>query len=94
MLLLLIGALCFTYFPYHLFDLYKRGSIGEIIGLAVVPLSFGRLKEKIYWLSSLGLALLILSHNTLALLFLPIILIYLILQKLILKKYYFFYFFP
>lgn len=71
-----IGSLFYLYTPYHLFDLYKRGSVGEVLALAVVPFILWQIERKSLFFSSVGIATLILSHNTLALLFLPLIIIY------------------
>lgn len=74
----LLGALFYVYAPYHLYDIYKRGSVGEMLALAVVPFILWQLERKNLFFSSVGLALLILSHNTLALLFLPLIILYML----------------
>lgn len=75
------GALFYLYTPYHLYDLYKRGSVGEVLALTIVPFIFWSIERKsLFWIS-MGVASLILSHNTLALLFLPIIIIYGFLRK-------------
>lgn len=71
-----IGALFFLYTPYHLFDLYKRGSVGEIFALSIMPLIFWQIHRKSFFWLSVGIAWLILSHNTLTLLFLPVIALY------------------
>jgi len=76
-----IGALFYLYTPYHLFDLYKRGSIGEVLALAVIPFILWQIERKSLFFSSLGIAFLILSHNTLALLFLPLITVYAIIVR-------------
>jgi len=78
----LIGSLAYVYFPYHMFDLYRRGSIGEVLALAIVPFVFWQIERKNLPLVSFGIALLILSHNTLALIFLPVIFIYMILKRI------------
>lgn len=75
-----VGSLFYLLAPYHLFDLYKRGSVGEILALAVAPFIFWQVERKSFFWTTIGIALLILSHNTLALLFLPIILLYGILR--------------
>jgi hypothetical protein len=72
----LVGALVYLYTPYHLYDLYKRGSIGEVVGLTIVPFIFWQIEKNNFLFSTLGIALLILSHNTLAVLFMPIIFFY------------------
>ncbi|RJQ25322.1 hypothetical protein C4577_05975 [Candidatus Parcubacteria bacterium] len=73
-----IGALFYLYAPYHLFDLYSRGSIGEVMALAVVPFILWMIERKNILFLTLGVSLLIISHNTLAMLFLPIIVLYII----------------
>lgn len=72
----MIGSLLYIYTPYHLYDVYKRGSVGEVLALAVVPFILWQIeRQSIFWIT-LGIALLILSHNTIALLFLPVIILY------------------
>lgn len=80
------GALFYLYVPYRLFDLYKRGSMGEILALTVIPFILWQVERKSFLLSTLGIAILILSHNTLAALFLPVIISYLLLDIFIAKK--------
>lgn len=75
-----IGALVYSLFPYHLWDIYKRGSVGEVLALAIVPFILWQVKRKNLTFVSLGIGLLIVSHNTLALIFLPIIAGYMILN--------------
>lgn len=83
------GALFYLYTPYHLFDFYKRGSIGEILALAVLPFILWQIERKsLFWISS-GIGFIILSHNTLALLFMPVIILYALLKY---KKSFIFYF--
>ncbi len=76
-----VGALVYLYTPYHLFDVYKRGSVGETLALATVPFVLWQIERKSLLWTGLGIALLVLSHNTLVLLFIPIILIYGILRS-------------
>ncbi len=64
-----VGALSFLLSPYLIFYIYKRGSVGEIIGLFFASafllfFSYSRL-----FLAALSLALMIVSHNTLSLIF-------------------------
>lgn len=82
----LIGSLIYLYFPYHLWDIYKRGSIGEVLALSIVPFILWQIERNSLFFVSIGIALLILSHNSLALLFLPIIFIYYYFSKKDLKK--------
>ncbi len=73
----LVGSLVYTLFPYHLWDVYKRGSVGEVLALAIVPFVLWQIERKSLIWSAIGIAALILAHNTLAILFLPLIIIYL-----------------
>ena len=74
------GALVYSLFPYHLWDIYKRGSVGEVLALSIVPFILWQTKRRNLTLVSLGIGSLIVSHNTLALLFLPVIAGYMILN--------------
>ena len=78
----LVGALLYLYAPYHLFDIYKRGSVGETLALCVIPFVFWQIERKSFFWTALGVGFLILSHNSLALLFLPIIALYLLARGL------------
>lgn len=72
----LVGSIIYGYAPYHLFDLYKRGSLGEIVALAAVPLIFWAIEKRRSTILSLCIALLITVHNTVAFLFLPVAFLY------------------
>ena len=76
----LVGSFFYTYFPYHLFDIYKRGSVGEVLSLTVVPFVLWQIERNSLFWSSIGISFLILSHNSLAVLFLAVILIYMVLN--------------
>lgn len=71
-----MGALVYVYAPYHLYDLYERGSVGELLAFAIVPFILWQIERKSIVWESIGIGALILSHNTLALLFLPILFVY------------------
>lgn len=71
-----IGALVYIYVPYHLYDVYTRGSVGEVLALVVVPFILWQLFRKSLFYAAGAIALLLLSHNILAALFLPILLFY------------------
>lgn len=77
----IIGGLIYLYAPYHFYDVYKRGSVGEVLALAIVPFIFWAIERNFISLLVLGIALLILSHNTLAILFLPVIIGYFLIRK-------------
>lgn len=80
-----VGTVLYIFTPYRFVDIYVRGSVGEIWSLAIFPWLlwslFILLREKqshFIATCSVLLALLIFSHNILALLFLPFLLSYLI----------------
>ncbi len=79
----LSGAVLYAYAPYRFVDLYVRGDIGENLAFAFVPLVlyfiYRIYKKNDYKNSILGgisLALLILSHNAIAPIFVPFIFLY------------------
>ncbi|HSW97855.1 MAG TPA: 6-pyruvoyl-tetrahydropterin synthase-related protein [Candidatus Saccharimonadales bacterium] len=72
----LIGALVALYLPYHLYDVYKRGSVGEVFALMWVPFILWQIERNSFFFTTIGIAFLIISHNTLAALFLPLIICY------------------
>lgn len=76
------GAL-YTIAPYRFIDLYVRGAIGEHVAFIFPPLIayfLLRLSRRISWLSIVGasfsFAFLILSHNAISLMFLPLLFLY------------------
>lgn len=75
------GSLFLLYNPYHLFDVYRRGSLGEILAIGIIPIILWSIEAKLPFIYALGIGFLILSHNTLALLFLPLILFYMYLRQ-------------
>lgn len=72
------GALISLYVPYHVYDVYTRGSVGEVLALAVVPFILWQLERNSFFWSSVGIGFLVLSHNTMAVFFVPVILLYLL----------------
>lgn len=75
-----VGSLFYVYAPYHLYDLYKRGSVGEILAFTIAPFILWQIERKSLFWSSLGIAALILSHNSLAILFIGLIIFYMLLD--------------
>ncbi len=72
----LVSSVFYTFSPYHLLDIYIRGSVGEVWALAIFPALlwsvtiFVRTRKAVFFpLSAVFLSLLILSHNILALMF-------------------------
>lgn len=77
----LAGAFIYVVAPYHLWDVYHRGSVGEVLALAVVPFILWQVERKNSVLAAVGIAFLIMAHNSLAVLFLPFIIGYMIVRK-------------
>ena len=82
----LFASMLYTYFPYRFTDVYIRGSFGEALTFVFVPLVFWatirllKTNDKKYLaLGSLSIASLIMSHNVMALLFIPIIFVFILL---------------
>lgn len=63
------AALFYLYMPYHVFDLYSRGSLGEILALCVIPFVLWQMERRDLVFSSVGVGCLVLAHNTVAFLF-------------------------
>ncbi len=80
------GAVVSLYLPYHLYDVYTRGSVGEVFALTWVAFILWMIEKRNLVLVSIGIALLLISHNSLALLFLPFLFIYALIRKIALKK--------
>ena len=76
-----VGAIIFSVVPYWFVEIYVRGSIGEVWAIAWLFAALGAIERKNVLLTSLSVAFLILSHNILAMLFVPTIVLYLILRN-------------
>ncbi len=94
------AAIIYSYSPYHSVDFYVRGAMGELWALAFFPAILWatlRLKEKPSWgnsvLLSVCLAGLVLAHNLSAMLFFPIVGVFVVGAALISKNGRFFKFF-
>lgn len=71
-----VGSLGFVTAPYLLFDVYRRGSVGEVLAIAVAAAGFYGIAAQKRWLFGIAVTMLILSHNSLALLFLGFYVLY------------------
>ena len=77
----LTGAITYLFIPYRFVDLYVRGSLGENVAFAVAPLVLGSIfkvanNQRIFLpILAISTALLIVSHNVIATLLLPLFLI-------------------
>jgi len=82
----LAGAVLYVYAPYRALELFVRGTLGEIVAFVFLPLiilSFIKItsKERSWkWIgiASLSTAALILSHNIMAYMFVPFLLLFVI----------------
>lgn len=72
----IVGAITYVYSPYIAYNLYTRGSLGELVALGIVPWIFLAVSSRKFLLSSILIAGLITAHNVVALLFLPFIIFY------------------
>jgi hypothetical protein len=89
----IISAVLYIYFPYRMVDLYVRGSIGESISFALFPLLLYlliKLTDKISYLLiggiSISVAALITTHNIMIVLFLPLYVMFAVIQAIIGNK--------
>lgn len=80
----LLSSTLYTYSPYHFLDIYIRGSVGEVWALGLFPAFLWSITKyikdkdkKFAILSSIFFALIIFSHNILALMFFPLAISYL-----------------
>jgi hypothetical protein len=76
-----IGACSLLLSPYFLYDLYKRGSVGELLCTAFMMMVLWSIESGFLWFLPPLTALLLLSHNTLSLLYGLFIIGYIVLRK-------------
>ncbi len=89
----LLTAILYLFAPYHFVDFYVRAALGEHLAFMTMPLVLWSFTKLIKYdntlyivLASLSLFLLILSHNAIALMFLPFFFLYLIIAVLFLNR--------
>ncbi len=89
----LVAALVYVYFPYHLFDLYVRAALAESVGFVFLPLvlwGFYRVMTtpslKTIVLTATAYAALMFTSNLLALLFTPILGLYVVVMLFVSVK--------
>jgi len=78
----IVGSLGFIFAPYLLFDLYHRGSVGEVLAIAIAAIGLYSIKTNKRWLFGITVPFLILSHNSLSVLFLGLFAAYITLLGL------------
>lgn len=74
----LTGTLSLVFAPYITFDIFKRGSVGEILAVFAASLVFLAAESGNQVFMAAATAFLIVSHNTLALMFMTVFCFYLI----------------
>ncbi len=88
-----VGAALYTYVPYKAVEVYVRGAMSEFWSLVIFPLIFwssleliktGKLKYIGFFASSVGL--LLLTHNLMSMIFMPVVLIWIIAATALEKK--------
>lgn len=79
------GAAVYGLIPYHILDVYVRGDIGEVLSFIFIPLIFLSIDSsnqtatiKKMFIGGICTAGLILSHNIMSLMFLPVIVLYIL----------------
>lgn len=70
-----VGALGYAWSPYLLFDIYKRGSVGEVLAMGIMPVALWAMETNRLVVFALAVAGIIVSHNSLAALFVSLLLI-------------------
>ena len=88
-----LSAIFYAYIPYHAVNMYVRGAMGELFAMALFPLVFYffvRFLEKTNLKNSIWLAcaivLLVTSHNISAMIFLPLLVVFLLFKYFKEKK--------
>ena len=76
-----LGSLSFLFMPYVFYDLYKRGSVGELLAMGVCMVALWAIEGGYRWILPPVVAMLAISHNTLALFFIGVLFFYIILKQ-------------
>jgi len=89
----LISAVMYIYFPYRMVDLYVRGSIGESLSFVLFPLLFYLTiklisKPSFLLVGGIGIcvAVLIMTHNIMTVLFMPLYILFILIQAILKNK--------
>ncbi len=75
------STIIFAFVPYWFVDIYVRGSVGEVLAIMWLMLAFAAIERDQRFFYIVSLAGIILSHNILTLLFLPLLIGYSMLRK-------------
>ncbi len=76
----LAGTVIFAYIPYWFVDIYIRGAVGEVLAIAFLMLALASIEKNWKTVFAFAAAGMILSHNILALIFLPVVIGYLLIR--------------
>lgn len=76
-----VGTIIFSVVPYWFVDIYVRGSVGEVWAIAWFFVALFAVERKSFLFVSLATALLILSHNIMAMLLVPTLGLYLFIRN-------------
>ncbi|MBI5620462.1 hypothetical protein HY949_01655 [Candidatus Gottesmanbacteria bacterium] len=71
-----IGSIIGAFTPYWFVDIFVRGSVGEVLALGFVFMVLASIAYKKKTLLALSVAAIILSHNIMAMIFLPVFFLY------------------
>jgi hypothetical protein len=90
----LSGAILYVYAPYRALEIFVRGTIGEIVAFMLFPLiilSYIKItseEKSIKWIgiAALSTSALILSHNIMAYMFMPFLLLFVVLRIFFIVK--------
>jgi hypothetical protein len=77
----LAGAVLYVYAPYRALEMFVRGTIGEIVAFVFFPVIILSVVKKNPYILALSVAGLVLSHNIMAYMFMPFLLLFIILNK-------------
>lgn len=77
----LAAAVLYVYAPYRALEMFVRGTIGEIVAFVFFPLILLSVVKKKPYLLALSFAGLILSHNIMAYMFIPFLLLFTLINK-------------
>lgn len=85
-----VSAAIYLYLPYRIVDLYVRGSIGETMAFALFPLTLylalklfdSPFSRSVVIILSLTIATLVTTHNIMATLYLPVLLVFVLIRIL------------
>lgn len=76
-----VGTIVFAFVPYWFVDVYVRAVVGEVLALAWVMLALAGIERRRTRMTAVAVGLVIVSHNILSLLFLPVLFFYAFIRR-------------